>query len=354
MDRIRILLIGSAFSADLHLDAYSRHRDRVEIAAICTRAPAKAHALASKYGFTGFTLYDDYSEAIRKADCDLVDLCIPNYLHYDACIKALDAGRSVVCEKPLATRVEHGMEMVKKARKAGRYIYYAEDWMFAPALLRARAIIGEGAIGKVQYIRAKECHGGSHSPYAQTVGFCGGGSMIHLGIHPIGFILAFKGNEWAEVIAMASGGGDNNIRHKNLEGEDWASALIRFRDGTAAQVDANYITMGGMEDVIDFYGDKGCLHADLSFSSALSCFSLQGPSYTVEKAEITAGWSRPVIDEKYNLGYPGEIGHFLECARLNRPADTGLRGEDGLAALELVFSIYKSVKDGVKVVNPNN
>ena len=352
MAKVKVLLIGSAFSADLHMDAYARLKEKVEIAGICSKDSGQIEALAERYGIEGFTVYDDYIDAIAKTDCDVVDICLPSFLHHDVCMAALDNNKHVICEKPLATTVEAGREMVEKARQAGKNIYYAEDWLFAPAILRALAIVDEGAIGKLMYVRARECHGGSHSPFAQTIEYCGGGSMIHLGIHPIGFVLHLKNNLWTEITAMKSGGLSDNIYHKSLEGEDWCTAIVRFADGTSATLEGNYLAKGGMEDCIDFYGDQGCLHVDLSFTGAVSCFSVPGVSYTIEKAEITTGWSRPAVDEKYNLGYVGEISHFVECISDGRTAKAGLRGEDGLEALEVVKLIYKSAEEGRTIRNP--
>ena len=346
LGKLKVLLLGAAFSADLHLDAYARLRDKVKIVAIADLDPNRIKSTAEKYGLDNYEVYSDYKVAIEKADCDLVDICLPNFLHCDAAIPALKKGRHVICEKPLATTFEHAREMVECARENDKYIYYAEDWLFAPAVSRAFEIIRDGGIGEIQYIRARECHSGSHSPFAQTIAFCGGGSMIHLGIHPIGMALAIKNNEWAQVCAMTSGGGNDNIRHKKMEGEDWAAALIKFADGTTALIEGNYLTVGGMEDYIDFYGTTGCLHVDLTFSSALNCFSIRGLSYTVEKAEITTGWSRPAVDEKYNVGYVSEIACFVDRAMHNLPADFGNRGEDGLEALLLVDAIYRSAREG--------
>jgi len=352
MDKVKVLLIGSAFSADLHMDAYSRFRDRMEIVGICSKDSQQIKDLAARYGIDGYAVYDDFNAAIEEIECDVVDICLPNFLHKEVCLAALEKNRHVICEKPLATTVAGGLEMVQKAEAVGKNIYYAEDWLFAPAIRRALAIIEEGAIGNVQYIRARECHGGSHSPFAQTIEYCGGGSMIHLGIHPIGFALSLKNNSWLDVSAMKSGGLENNIRHKTMEGEDWCVAVVRFEDGTSATLEGNYLTNGGMEDIIDFYGDQGCLHVDLSFTSAVSCFSIPGVSYTIEKAEITTGWSRPAVDEKYGLGYVGEIEHFLDCISKDIPAKVGLRGQDGLEALELISCIYQSANEGRAICNP--
>lgn len=349
--KVRVLLVGAAFSADLHMDGYSRCTDIAEIVAICDKDISRIESLGKRYGLSGYKVYDNYEKAIEEVQCDLVDICMPNFLHHQVALAAFKKGRDVISEKPLATTVEDAAEMVKAAAEAGRKLYYAEDWLFAPALNKALSIIEEGAIGKPLYIRARESHCGSHSPFAQTIKYCGGGSMVHLGIHPVGFMLALKNGKWTELTAMTSGGLQNNFLHKGMEGEDWAACMIKFEDGTSALLEANYLTMGGMEDVIDIYGEKGCMHLDLTFSSAINCYSIPGLSYTVEKAEITTGWSKPAVDEKFNLGYVSEIRHFMESCLKNEDARIGLRGIDGLEALKVINLIYKSAREGVRIEN---
>lgn len=348
---IKVLILGAAFSADLHADAYARIRDKAEIVAIADKDPLRIAELAGRYGFTGYQEFDDFEKAIAETECDVVDICLPNFLHHRAAVAALSRGRDIICEKPLATTVEDARDIVETAEKYGRRVYYAEDWIGCPSLVKAMEIIESGAIGELKFVRARECHCGSHSPFAQTIKYCGGGCMVHLGVHPVGFMLAIKNNKWSELVALTSGGGAGNLIHRTMEGEDWAGALMRFQDGTTAVLEANYVTSGGMEDIIDFYGTKGCLHADLTFSSALRTFSIPGLDYTVEKAEITTGWSNPAVDEKFNLGYVAEINHFIDCAADKRDAKTGLRGIDGLETLKVISLIYKSAREGIKIVN---
>lgn len=353
MKKLRVLLIGAAFSADLHSDGYSRILDKVDIVGICDKNTDAIKALAERYGFTGYEAYDDYDTAIKNCDCDLVDICMPNFLHHDVAIKAMNAGRDIICEKPLATTVEDAEDMVRTAEKLGKHIYYAEDWLFAPAFRKAISIIESGQLGKMLYVRARECHSGSHSPFAQTIKYCGGGCMVHLGVHPVAFMLAMKDNKWSEISAMTSGGGENNIIHQKMEGEDWAGAFMRFADGTYATLEANYVTVGGMEDILDIYCEKGTIHVDLSFSGPVKVFSIPGLDYTIEKAEVTTGWSNVAVDEKYQLGYCGEINHFVDCALAGKDAQVGLRGIDGYETLRVINLIYKSAKDGVNIKNEN-
>lgn len=351
MKKLKVLLVGAAFGADLHADAYARIRDKVDIVGISARHPDRIQALADRYGLTGVQGYDNYDQAIAECDCDLVDICLPNFLHHDVAIKALNRGRDIICEKPLATTVEDAQDMVDTAKRQGKHIYYAEDWLFAPAFRKAMDIIDSGKVGKPLYIRTRECHGGSHSPYAQTIEYCGGGSMVHLGVHPVSFLLAMKDNKWSELVAMASGGLAGNIVHQGMEGEDWAGAFIRFQDGMYATIEANYITTGGMEDIMDIYCEQGVIHVDLS-AGPIRAYSIPGLDYTVEKAEITTGWSTPAIDEKQSLGYCGEINHFVDCALKGIDADIGLRGIDGLETLKVIKLIYQSAREGVAIKNP--
>ena len=351
MSKLRVLLIGAAFSADLHSDAYSRILDKVQIVGICDKDVSRISALAERYGFTGYTPYDDYNTAIAQCDCDVVDICMPSFLHHDVAIKAMNAGHDIICEKPLATTVEDAQDMVDTAARLGKHIYYAEDWLFAPAFRKAISLLESGQMGKMLYVRARECHSGSHSPFAQSIKFCGGGCMVHLGVHPVAFMLAMKDNKWSELTAMTSGGSENNLVHQKMEGEDWAGAFMRFADGTVATLEANYVTVGGMEDILDIYCEKGTIHVDLSFSGPVKVFSIPGIDYTIEKAEVTTGWSNVAVDEKYQLGYCGEINHFVDCALNGKDAQVGLRGIDGLETLRVINLIYKSAKEGVNVKN---
>ncbi len=351
MKKLKVLLVGAAFSADLHSDAYSRILDKVEIVGICDKDLSRVKALADRYGFTGYTAYDDYASAIEECECDLVDVCMPNFLHHDVAISALNRGRDIICEKPLATTVEDAQDMVDTAARLNKHIYYAEDWLFAPAFRKAKEILESGKVGKPLYIRARESHCGSHSPFAQLIKYCGGGCMVHLGVHPVCFMLSLKNNEWSELVAMTSGGKEQNLVHNQMEGEDWAGAFVRFRDGTYATLEANYVTVGGMEDVMDIYCEQGCVHVDLSFSGPVKVFSIPGLDYTVEKAEITTGWSTPAVDEKYSLGYCGEINHFVDSALAGKDADIGLRGLDGLETLKVINLIYQSAREGKQIRN---
>jgi len=345
MDKVRVGIVGSKFAATLHILAYRRN-SYSQIVALASTAQDLPE-FCKKYQIP--TFYRSFHDMLENADIDLVDVCVPNYLHKEVAVAAAEAGKHVIAEKPLATTLEDADAMIEACQRNKVKLMYAEDWIFAPALQRAKSIFEEGAIGDILYLKGKECHSGSHSRYAQTIQFCGGGSMIHLGIHPIGFARWFKGMEVVEVVGKTSGGLGDNLKHFSLEGEDWATGILTFEDGTFGLVEGNYITMGGLDDIVEIYGTEGVMKINLSQGSPISVYSSDGYSYAIEKADTTKGWTRPAVDEELSLGYPDEIAHFIDCVRNETEPMPGVSGHDGRAALKIVMAIYESSKTGKSI-----
>jgi len=347
MDRVRVGIIGSKFAAELHAKAYKRC-PQAQVVAVASKSRASAQAFADEHKIP--YAYDDYREMLARDDVDLVSVCVPNHLHCEAALACAEAGKHMVCEKPMATSAGDARKMLTAAREAGVRLMYAEDWIFAPALVRAREIVEEGALGELLYLKAKETHSGTHSPYAQSRETCGGGAMIHLGIHPLGWVCAAKSPR--RVVAVSgsmSGGGEENLKHRDYGGEDWAAAVLTFDDGTHAFVEGNYITVGGLDDIVELYGSEGVLKVNLSQGSPISVYSQKGYAYAIEKADTTAGWTRPAVDEEEALGYYAETAHFVDCVLGDREPAAGVRGEDGLGAMVLCEAIYRSAATGATV-----
>lgn len=344
MNKIKIGMVGSKFAADFHCDSYSRNR-HAEVVAVA--AIDNLEEISSKWNIP--STYKDYKEMFRRDDISLVSVCVPNFLHHEVVMAAARAGKQVVCEKPLATTLEDAKEMVEVCKKEGVKLFYGEDWCFAPALKRIVGIVKEGAIGEVLYVKAKETHNGTHSTFAKNAKYCGGGSLIHLAIHPIGWILDFLGNQGknkiVEVIGKTNAGGKDNYVHQDNSGEDWALGIMKFANGEHAFIEGNYITVGGMDDKIEIYGTEGVIKVDMTFGSPISIYSRLGYSYCLEKTDNTLGWTRPAVDEFYNLGYVDELAYIIECVLNDREPIYGLSGEMGLKCLEVIQAMYQSNRE---------
>ena len=347
-DKVRVGIVGSKFAADFHADSYSRN-SRVEIAAIA--AIDNLEEFSSKWKIP--KVYKDYREMFEKESLDLVSVCVPNFLHHPVVMAAAEAGKNVLCEKPLATNPSDARQMVETCRKKGVKLLYAEDWTFAPAMRRASEVVSEGGIGEPLYVKAKECHNGTHSPFAQKKETCGGGSLIHLAIHPVGWILQFLGqggkNKVVEVFSMCTGGGESNFIHKKNTGEDFGMGMMKFENGQRAFVEGNYITVGGMNDIVEIYGTTGNVKVDLTFGSPLTVYSRNGYSYAIEKADTTVGWTRPAVDEFFNLGYVQELAYAVDCVAGGSEIMYGCSPELGLACVEIIAAMYESNLKGAVV-----
>jgi len=346
-DKVRVGIVGAKFAADFHTDAYRRN-DRVEVVAVADINADNLKAYADKWKVRD--TYADYQEMLRRPDLDLVSVCAPNFLHHDVVLACAKAGKHAVCEKPLATSAADAREMVAACRQAGTKLLYAEDWVYAPALRKVIELIKEGGIGQVLYVKAKECHNGTHSPFARNKKTCGGGCLIHLAIHPIGWILHLAGeagkNRVTEVAAMTNGGGAANYVHKQNSGEDFSMGMMKFANGVHALVEGNYVTVGGMQDRVEIYGSEGHLAVDMTFGSPITLYSRPGVSYTIEKTDNTLGWSKPAVDEFYNLGYVHELAAFAECVRTGADPLWGCSAEAGLSCIEIVEAMYQSAAEG--------
>ena len=239
--------------------------------------------------------------------------------------------------------------MIAACREHGVRLCYAEDWLFAPALLRAKELIEEGAIGRLLAMRARECHSGSHSPFARRRETCGGGAMIHLGAHPIAAARWLVEDEPVAVTASFSGGGDSNLLHPDFEGEDWGVVIVEFEHGARATIEANYITLGGRNDVVEICGTEGFLKVDLTLGSPIQAFSRSGLNYAVEKADTTIGWTRPAVDELVEHGFVNQMAHFADCIMQGNEPKAGTRGEDGRTVLRIALTATESASSGKRV-----
>ncbi len=340
MDKLKIGIVGSQFAGMLHAESYKRCPDVIMQA---VAAIDNLDKFANEYDIP--QKYDDYTKMFEKEDLDLLSVCVPNFLHKEIVVAAAQAGiKAIICEKPFATSIEDGIKMIAICKEKKVNLMYAEDWVFAPALVRAKEICQEGGIGEILYVKAKETHNGSHSMYAQNKDYCGGGAMIHLGIHPVGFLPWLLGQDISAVAAMKTAGAEDNLLHNNYSGEDWAAGLIELSGGARAFVEGNYITCGGMDDKVEIYGSDGNIHVDLTMGSPLNVYSKKGYGYAIEKSDFTHGWTKPAVDEFMSLGYVGEIEHFVACVKNGVPSQPGTRGVDGLNALITVLAMYESAE----------
>jgi predicted dehydrogenase len=156
---LRIGLIGGGFMGRTHSNGYKRVSDffpelayRPELKAVCTRREDKVKAFAEQWGYQSYET--DWKKLIARDDIDAVDICTPNNMHAEIAIAAAEAGKMILCEKPLARTVAEGQEMVNAVEKAGvnNTVWY--NYRRIPAVTLAKQIVDSGKLGRIFHYRA--------------------------------------------------------------------------------------------------------------------------------------------------------------------------------------------------------
>jgi predicted dehydrogenase len=281
------------------------------------------------------------------AEVDVVSLCLPNDLHCRAAIDAADAGKHVICEKPLCATLSEADRMIGACRDAGVKLMYAEELCFTPKYVRAKELADEGALGEIYLVKQSEKHNGPHSDWFWDVQRSGGGVALDMGCHAIEFFRWILGKRRiTSVYAQMS----THVHRDRTEGDDNAILLLEFEGGAVGMAEESWTKPGGMDDRAEIHGSRGVTYADLLHGNALETYSEAGYGYAVEKAGETRGWSFTMFEELWNYGFPQEMQHFVDCVREDRePLETGA---DGKAVLEAIFAAYESARMGRKVALP--
>jgi len=347
MNRTKIAILGCGFIAEIHVTSLRRFVPDAEVVAVYSHRRGRAKRFADENGIPAY--YDDLDTLLKEVECDIVDVCLPNYLHREACVKAAESGRHVIVEKPLCLSIKEADEMIAACAKSGKQLFYAEELCFAPKYERVRKIIGTNAVGKVYMFKQCQKHSGPHSRWFYETDKSGGGVLMDMGCHAIAWFL------W-----MLQNGGEPKSVYANLmrvmhdtDGDDNAVTQIEFDvDGRTVLCIAedSWVKQGGMQDCVEVYGEKGVIYADLFHGNASLMYSTEGYDYASEKAGATKGWTFPIFEEAFNQGYPQELAHFVDCVRNGtKPLVTG---EDGKRVLELIHAAYASARQGRKITLP--
>lgn len=347
MSKTKVALLGAGFIAEIHLESYQRFVPEAEVVAVYTRNPERAEAFARKHHIGRW--YSDLEAAIRESDCDVVDICIPNFLHHQAVLTAAAAGRHVILEKPMAMNLEEADEMIAACARANRKLMYAEELCFAPKYERVRKLVQEGAVGSIYQMRQAERHSGPHSDWFYDIAQSGGGALMDLGCHGIAWFRWMLGGRPA-VRAVQAHMQTGLIHGARTRAEENVICTVEFEGGAIGVVENSWAKYGGMDDRVEVYGTGGVIYADLFQGNSALTYSEKGYGYAMEKAGSTQGWTFTIFEEAFNQGYPQELRHFIDCIREDRtPLVTG---EDGRAVLEVICAAYASARRGQRIELP--
>ncbi len=213
MTELRVAMIGTAFMGRAHSHAW-RTAPRFfdlgltpRMSLIAGADAARTEAAAASLGWDAWTT--DWRDAIERDDVDLVDICTPGTLHEEIAIAALDAGKHVLCEKPLANDVAAAERMTAAAERAaasGVFAMCGFSYRRTPALALARDLVAEGALGEIRHVRAQYLQDWLSDPRAPMSwrldrDLAGSGSLGDIGAHSIDTVQWLLGDRIADVSA---------------------------------------------------------------------------------------------------------------------------------------------------------
>lgn len=345
MQRTKVAILGAGFISDIHLESYQRFVPEAEVVAVYTRDRSRAEAFARKHDIPQW--YDNIAQLLAESDCEVVDICLPNFLHAQATIQAAAAGKHVIVEKPIAVTLEEADAMIAACDAAGVYLMYAEELCFAPKYERVRHMVQEGAVGKIYLLKQSEKHSGPHSDWFYDVKQAGGGVLMDMGCHAIGWFYWMLGHAKVRSVFASM---DTVFHTGRTMGEDNSIVILEFEQGVTAIAENSWAKHGGMDDRSEVHGTEGVVYADLFMGNAALAYSRSGYGYAMEKADTTTGWTFPIFEEAFNQGYPHELKHFITCVRMGQ--EPLVNGRLGRAVLEVIYAAYASAGQGKKIELP--
>jgi predicted dehydrogenase len=335
-DEVTLALLGAGFVADFYMQAlaYVPHQ---RVVAVYSRTRERAEGFAAKWGIP--FACDRLEEIVQLDGVDLYVVGLPTFRHHDVCVQLAEAGRNLLCTKPLGRNATEARAMLEAVRARGVRHGYLETEVFTPALVRAKELIDRGAIGEVVMVKSREAHFGSHSAYNWDPALAGGGPLLLLGSHNVEFSrFIFDKPRAIEVFAWTA-----TLVHQTPL-EDTAVMLIRFEGGRMAQVEVNWITRHGLDLRNEITGREGTIYTDITGGTGIRAFALRDAGYVLEKAPATTGWIQPVAEEPFTYGYVGHLKHFVDALRADVPfAETF---EDGYVVNEIIDAGYRSARSG--------
>lgn len=324
MNPISVGLVGGGGIVDAHIRGYRAYADAIKVVAVADVVTETAQRRAAELDATPYT---DFRQMINEADLDAVDICLPHYLHAEAIVAAAEAGKHILCEKPLCLTVEQAELVQRAVTKAGVTLMCAHNQLYLPAVTKAKQLLDDGVLGTVYEVRVTDSFYNDFDPqnmgWRASAATSGGGELMDTGYHPTYLMLHFAGGSPVDATALLS-------RHRLhfMEGEDSAQVLVRFDNGVVGQLVTSwaYDPPPGTERFA-IVGERGSMRSD-GVSLLLTLRESGSETFDFEAVD----------------SFAVEIGAFADCLRSGtRPLHTE---KEGIDVLCLILAAYEGARRG--------
>jgi predicted dehydrogenase len=345
MKKIKVGIIGAGgIARDQHIPAYQKLKD-VEIVAICDVLKDRAEEVGRRFGIP--RVFSDYRKLLKMDEIDAVSVCTPNFMHKAPTVAALEAGKHVLCEKPIAMNAREGRAMVEAAKRAKKKFMIGFHFRFKAETRMLKRLIDEGACGKIYHAKSSALRRRgipSWGVFTQK-DKSGGGPLIDIGVHVLDLTLYLMNHPKPVAVsgqtyqAFGKRKGVFNMwgpwDHSKYDVEDYALGLVRFADGATLFLETSWAANIGSREIFNclILGDKGGVEYN-------------PPTVYSEKSGSLLNEGLGLIP-KEDDPHAQEVAHFIDCIRTG--SDPIPTGEHGLMAMEIIDAIYASSKTGREV-----
>lgn len=346
---LKVGIIGTGGISRCHMDGYRQLEGRCEVTACCDIDFEKAKEYAEEYNIPH--VYSNCYDMLKDNDLDLVSVTTWNSAHAECTIAALNAGCSVICEKPMAMNAAEALEMKKTAEKNGKLLMVGFVRRQGNDAAAAKQLVEDGTLGEVYFAKAS---------YLRRCGFpggwfgdksrSGGGPLIDLGVHVIDLTRYIMGNPKPvsvygavfdkigarDYIKSGDWYSETKVDKPVFDVEDLATAMIRFDNGAVLSVEASFnLNLKNSTSDISIFGNKAGLN--------LSSFEL----YTEVNSQLADIAIKGENNFDFGRDFRREIKNFVDSAE--GKAKCMATADDGVELMKILDAVYLSAKTGKSV-----
>ncbi len=326
-----------------HLPGWKKLDDVEILGAVDSSDMARKSA---KEEFSIPNVFEDYRKLLEIDEIDIIDVCAPNTLHFPVTVDALNAGKHVICEKPLAVSIKEVEGMIAASKKSGKKLMAAQHQRFRKDSAAVKKMIDEGVFGEIYHAVANAMRRRG-IPCRDTFikkALSGGGPMFDIGVHILDLTYWFMG--CPKVHSVKGSACTKLAKRKDIRGgwdretydvEDFAVGFIRFDDGRTVSLSTSFLA--NMEKIEDF--------STTIFGTEAGMKWPDGKIYT-EKSGVLQDIS-PRFDVLPEITpHHEEIRAFVECVQKDK--EVPVKPEESLEVIKILEGIYISADSGKEVI----
>ena len=341
---LQVAMVGCGWAGVRHAQAFAQCGAGVRWAIDVNMERAQALLAGLKVDASEGRASSDFRAALADPAVDAVDICLPHDLHSPVAVECAQAGKHILCEKPIADTLEAADRMIAAAKHAGVTLMIAENEHFNPLYHKIRALVDKGVIGAPALVqRTRECYltrsFTQDRPWFLSAKAAAGGMLMAGGVHDFETTHLILGDVESVYALRAP------QRFLELEGDDTSMMLVRFRNGVVGTFVLSFV-MKSLPTACDrevhrlrIDGALGSL--SVNDGQTIHLFTEQGEPFLGERLVQHDIVVPP--EDTFRL----EVEHFITCVRTGQEPATN--GQAQRRALEFVLAAYRSIETGLPV-----